>query len=172
MAEFTIRFRGNRAQLKAQITRLPSILQQASTASSRTALARVGNATLKVVYDAFKVKARGRTDQAGQKWQKTVRKKVYPHGILVERGILRSSLQPNKDPAQIGHTIYQVFRIGQGGVSVGTAQPFAMVHHKGKGKIPRRRLWPELRLWPPPWKQAILSAAARGCVDVLREILR
>ena len=174
MPTVTLRFRGTRAQLHARLATLPSILVSASTKEARNTLARAGNAVLDVVVKAFRQKSRGRADATGLRWQKTARRKVYPHGILIEKGILVSSLMPAKDPTHVGTTShFQVFRLGHGKVEVGTSRPFAALNHKGvPGKLPARPIWPRLETWPPTWGQAILTGTAKGFPSLLRELLQ
>lgn len=82
--------------------------------------------------------------------------------ILRDTGLLLNSLSPGVASGA------QVFRVGRGEVIVGTNRKWAWVHHNGSknGRIPQRRLWPDVLRWPGSWWQDIAEQARAGLVDV------
>jgi hypothetical protein len=152
----------------------------------RPLLVRVGLATLQVIHEAFLVKAGGRADDAGVRWQAlspvTVRlspRRRQPVEILRDRDALEESLNP-ADP-EAGWTRaprrrYQVFRLQGRAVTVGTRRPWAWTHHRGlfgpRMRLPQRRLWPALHRWPPRWWQQILRHGRAAMIDLVLAFLK
>lgn len=87
--------------------------------------------------------------------------------VLVDRGILRSTMQPGYLLELIGpdaqyrppHRM-QVFETEMGKVVCGTNHPHAAKHHLGKGHLPVRRLWP--RRIPSPWWSSLFTASIQS----------
>lgn len=85
--------------------------------------------------------------------------------ILRDTGILLNSLSPGVVSSKA------VFRIGRGEVVVGTNRKWAGVHHRGGGRVPQRRLWPEPHKWPATWWQDITEQALAGLVGLTKFLL-
>lgn len=82
--------------------------------------------------------------------------------ILRDTGILFNSLSPGVEDKFSGAE-GQVVRDVAGAVIFGTNAPYALFHHKGKGRR-RRPLWPDPVQWPDAWWNAIAAAGSRGVV--------
>lgn len=163
----TVRYRGTFANLQMALARA---VKKASR--DRRVLAAVGEATLSVIHESFLKKEDGSADAAGLKWsplaEPTVRKKGND-AILVEEGDLQASLKPSKGQKPK----YQVFRIRKNFWEGGTRRPFALAQHRGiPGRLPQRRLWAELRMWPREWWKRIAAAATVEVVNVILRELR
>ena len=163
----TVRYRGTRENLSRLIARAVK-----KATRDRTVLDAAGQATLRVVHEAFLVKVAGGTDAAGLRWQElapaTLRKKLFDR-ILVDGGDLERSLAPGV----VGRTKLQVFRRRGNAVTVGTRRPFALAQHEGiPGRLPQRRLWPRVRDWPAPWWRKIAGAAKMEVVKVIQRTLQ
>jgi hypothetical protein len=87
--------------------------------------------------------------------------------ILRDTFALFNTLSPGTSSAA------SVFRVLRGEVIVGTNRKWAGVHHRGSsdGRIPQRRLWPEVRRWPSSWWEDILEQAQLGVVDLVLYVL-
>lgn len=86
--------------------------------------------------------------------------------ILRDTGLLLNSLSPGVDSE------HQVFRLGTGEVIVGTNRKGAAAHHSGiPGRLPQRRLWPEVNRWPTSWWIDILESARTGLVDITLHLM-
>lgn len=147
---------------------------------------RCGVALLKIIRDAFIIKARGGTDAAGDNWKPLApatlaRRKIGSRGskrrgrlrsvtveILHDTGELLNSLTPHY------HSSASTFRVTPGSISIGTSRKGAMTHHYGSPKkgIPQRRLWPEISKWPSVWWNAILKEAQLGLIDITVKLVR
>jgi hypothetical protein len=65
-----------------------------------------------------------------------------------------------------------VFSVGQNSVKIGTTRKGALAHHKGiPGRLPRRRLWPEVHDWPASWWSAILAPAQKSVIEIIQDAL-
>lgn len=90
-----------------------------------------------------------------------------PVEILHDTGLLLNSLTPGT------HSAEQVFRLGQATVTIGTSRRGALAHHRGvPGRLPQRRLWPELRRWPATWWQDMLDQVRVGLIDMAAQLAR
>jgi len=89
-----------------------------------------------------------------------------PVEILRSTDVLANSLSPGDDSGS------QVFRIGEGSVTVGTSVPYAITHHEGRGHVPQRRLWPEPSKWNGEWWDNIITQVKEGIVDVISAMAR
>lgn len=88
--------------------------------------------------------------------------------ILRDTGVLLNSLSPGVASE------YRVFRVGPGEVIVGTNRKWAWVHHNGSknGRIPQRRLWPEVSKWPKTWWNDILTQIQQGILDLAISLIK
>lgn len=87
--------------------------------------------------------------------------------ILRDTGLLLNSLSPGVV------TQNSVFRVGRGEVIVGTNRKGAAAHHKGvPGRLPQRRLWPEVRKWPVSWWLDVTDQIRQGLVDIAVNIMK
>lgn len=87
--------------------------------------------------------------------------------ILRDRGLLLNSLSPGVASPE------QVFRVGRGEVVVGTNRKGASAHHHGvPGRLPQRRLWPEVRRWPRGWWDDMTDQVKQGAADLAIEVLK
>jgi hypothetical protein len=89
--------------------------------------------------------------------------------ILRDTGVGFNSLSPGVDGPS-GHP-NQVFRTLPNGVMVGTNRKAMAAHHRGSGKLPKRRLWPETNRWPSSWWMELLDAARDGAANILGRML-
>ncbi len=94
-----------------------------------------------------------------------------PAEILRDTGLLFNSLSPGVKPENAGpdppRVDKQVCRLTRSGIIVGTNRLWAGTHHRGvPGRIPQRRLWPEVNRWPRRWWDAILKQASAGVMDI------
>lgn len=85
--------------------------------------------------------------------------------MLVDRGVLRQSLQPgqvseNGPAADYQAEREQIYRDETTQMVVGTKVPYAAAHHAAKSAKRRRRLWPER--FPSDWWRQILGQAVGG----------
>lgn len=81
--------------------------------------------------------------------------------ILRDTGLLLNSLSPGVASKE------RVFRVGPGEVIVGTNRKGARGHHYGvPGRLPQRRLWPEVSKWPKNWWLDIIEAVQQGILDL------
>lgn len=80
--------------------------------------------------------------------------------ILRDTGVLFNSLSPGVESTP-SSAEGQVFRLGRGGVVVGTNVPYAAPQHA------RRRLWPEPANFPASWMTGWANVLARGIAQVL-----
>lgn len=97
--------------------------------------------------------------------------------ILRDLGLLYNSLQPGVQPDQATATPpridRQVFKVQRGAVVIGTRRKWAWTHHKGiPGRLPQRRLWPEVDRWPSEWWNQIVRQARAGVKKMLIENLK
>lgn len=96
-----------------------------------------------------------------------------PDQVLVDRGTLRRSLQPGElivigegaeySPANGD----QLFEEAAGSMVVGSKSKHAKRHHEGKGRLPKRTLWPADL--PETWWQSIVGAAVSG-LETIRSL--
>lgn len=140
-----------------------------------------------LVRQAFVVKSRGGTDEAGITWTpldpKTVarrrsglrkgqkRKKGTqppPVEMLRDTGRLLASLTPTQDGPGPGGIV----RVERGFVLVGTNVKYAAAQHYGTRHIPARPFWPEPGRWPERWKRAILARIREGVAAAVADLLR
>jgi hypothetical protein len=97
--------------------------------------------------------------------------------ILRDTGLLLNSLSPGvvvgeSAPVAPPKVENQVFRVGRGEVIVGTNRKFAATHHRGiPGKLPQRRLWPEVSNWPQNWWTDITRQGVYGLIDIALYLL-
>jgi hypothetical protein len=152
----------------------------------------MGLALLGEIHKAFLERSKGQA-AAGVSWQplaeQTVKAKEREKDrrgaaadILVGTGQLADSLKPGAPPESAGPTPPsvpgQVFRVaprvGKASVAVGSALPYAAVHHHGDQErgIPKRPLWPRPEDWPQAWRQALARQGAAGLVEVILAELR
>lgn len=97
--------------------------------------------------------------------------------ILRDTGLLLTSLTPglpessvSSNPPTVKHQIFQILRDS---VIIGTNRRGARAHHYGvPGRLPRRRLWPDLRRWPKSWWHDIVTTARDGVIAVALAMLR
>ncbi len=170
----------------AALRRLPAALKGrgGATQQVRDTLAAVGTAFLEKVHPAFVLKARGHTDECGLRWAPlspwTIEKRRagrrHPRSVdtvrrddrLIDTGLLVDSLEPLRPRPRAK---YAVFRLRQGGVTVGTSRPFARAQHEGRGRTPQRRLWAAPANWHRDWWDAMLGALRTGAAEVLKKLL-
>lgn len=181
----------NARQTGAVLRGLPAALSARRTggagAAVRKTLVRIGLAVQERIHSSFVAKSKGGSDETGAAWKKlspytlalrrararrrSKGKQQYSTDILRDRGDLEASLRPATTPGQAGDSPprvrLQVFRLAGGSVTVGTRRRHALTHHEGAGKIPQRRLWPEVGSWPTSWWDDILRQAQQGVIDVL-----
>jgi hypothetical protein len=184
----TVSVRASSRQLRQALALLPRIVSGRASGYEtlvRALLVRVGLTALGRVKGAFVVKARGGTDEAGERWAPlapaTVAARRRPRGvrrsgnrpveILRDTGLLLNSLSPALPADLAKHppppVANQVFRLGVAAVMIGTNRKWAWVHHEGlPGKIPQRRLWPAPARWPSAWWQDILEQAREGLIEM------
>ncbi len=82
--------------------------------------------------------------------------------ILRDTGLLLNSLSPGVQSAE------QIFKVGNAEVTIGTNRKGAAKHHTGiPGRLPQRRLWPEIQRWPQSWKDDMVEQARDGLVDII-----
>lgn len=87
--------------------------------------------------------------------------------ILRDTGRLLASLSP-----AIGNNTEnedQVIRFLPGVTEVGTNVEYAEKHHKGEGRCPQRRLWPEPDDWPDNWRELLGKRLKDGFLTLLIE---
>jgi phage gpG-like protein len=181
MIQTTVQVRATRDDIRREIVNLVSTAKAGGHVADAV-MSRVGNAVLKHVSRAFSVKARGGTDEAGERWQPLSRytiarrKAKYngtpPHGneILRETGTLGDSLKPGA--TMMTGPPLQVFSAKNGVAVVGTNRKYAGKHHRGTKYIPQRRLWPAPKKWPPSWWQDLLRVAADGLNNLLIYLIK
>lgn len=190
--QITIRTKKTRRQVLATVNRIPGVLTGRASAGAsderRRTLTGVGLMLLGKIHIAFEAKAGGRADESGLSWpalQKvTVKTKknrqrrggTRSENILRDLDKLERSLRPGTlvtlpPPASSPRVYLQVFRVGRNSVTVGTRREGALRHHEGKGKLPKRRLWPETSSWPASWWAAIQKQVAQGAARALQKLL-
>lgn len=161
----------------------------------------MGMALLQLIQKAYKDKAQGGTDEAGEKWKplspvtierrmkkgrsaediKKLRKLWKSKGwgefsgdaveILIDTGRLFRSLTAGISSGD------QVFRVNPGEVVVGTnaksdeGKPYPADHHYGTMWIPQRRLWPAVENWPQRWHMVLNDVLRRGIMNLIRDLL-
>lgn len=87
--------------------------------------------------------------------------------ILRDTGLLLNSLSPGTGAPE------QVFRTERGAVTIGTNRKGARGHHEGiPGKLPQRRLWPEVNKWPALWWRDIEDQIKQGLVDIAIQLIK
>lgn len=87
--------------------------------------------------------------------------------ILRDTGQLLASLSPT------GPSDEQVLRAEGATISVGTNREGALAHHQGvPGRLPQRRLWPEVSKWPASWWRDILEQVRAGVLAVATSAVR
>ncbi len=141
---------------------------------------RLGLTLLGRIKNAFIVKAKGGTDEAGLRWKplapltKKLRRGKPPYLILRDTGLLLNSLTPGAiTPGASTPPVVpeQVFRLNPGVVTIGTVRPWAWAHHQGlpfrRPPLPQRRLWPEVSHWPSSWWLDLAEQAQQGIVDIV-----
>jgi hypothetical protein len=179
MNETVIYVRAARDEVVKAIQHIP---QEALSGSSvaDAMMTRCGMTALGRIKRAFVTKARGGTDEAGEKWKPlspvTIARRRHrtsppPHmgtEILRDTGLLLNSLSPGIEPA------LNVFRVLPGVVIVGTNRKWAWTHHRGlpKRRIPQRRLWPSVDRWPSSWWLDILEQARQGLIDIAIQLIK
>jgi hypothetical protein len=178
--EITITVRGNKEQVLQIVRHAANGLPK-----TRQVLVRIGLAMQGVISRAFKRKSDGGLDATGAKWKPlspvTVAKKkrTAPQNarrILREHDLLLHSLEPavrpENAPSFPPRRPFQVFRVGPRGIEIGTSRPFALLHHRGTRRLPRRPLWPDPRQWPASWWARVLAEARAGAMKYLAEQMR
>lgn len=164
--------RVSRAAVQQAIAKIPEVALAGGGVADQM-MERVGMTALGRIKRAFVTKARGGTDEAGEKWEplspvtierRRHRRSPPPHTgteILRDTGLLLNTFSP-------GVTDLNVFHVLPGRVIVGTNRKWAYVHHYGSrnGRIPRRRLWPDPSRWPSNWWLEILEQARQGLIDI------
>lgn len=190
MSETTIHSNATHDAIVEAITRLPHEATGGGTAA-RALMTRIGMTVLSRIKRAFVVKARGGTDDAGDRWAPLAPYTIAMRGartkaerarrmknfdkysnrtveILRDTGMLLNSLTPGSASP------HQVFNVGPGSVIIGTNRAGAADHHEGRPErgLPQRRLWPDPRRWPETWRLDILEQAQAGVVDVAAQLLR
>lgn len=84
---------------------------------------------------------------------------------LRDTGVLLNSLSPGGAGS--------VMRVESGAVTVGTNVPYAKYHHNGvPGRLPQRRLWPEVNQWPQSWWRDITDQVKQGLADIAAQVIR
>ena len=96
--------------------------------------------------------------------------------ILRDTGLLLNSLTPGVPAESAGSGIpsvpNQVFRVGEGSVTVGSSVKYAAAHHHGiPGRLPQRRLWSPPSSWPSSHWDGILDHVKQGLIDIVLEKL-
>ncbi len=87
--------------------------------------------------------------------------------ILRDTGLLLNSLSPTLGAPG------QVFRVAGGSVTIGSNRAGAAAHHRGvPGRLPQRRLWPEVGRWPDAWWRDITDQVIAGAVDAAVRLVR
>ncbi len=198
MAERVIHVRASRRQVMRVLSMLPRIASGQSSAAGgvgylrQSLLTRIGLTALSFIKIAFVQKARGGTDEAGERWKPlsayTIARRRHPRGgkpgnqsveILRDTGLLINSLTPGvpvtgtPPPVPPPKPPKQVFRLGRGNIILGTNRQWAWTHHKGiPGRIPQRKLWPDPRQWPKSWWDEILVQAQLGVIDIVIFLLK
>lgn len=242
MIQNTVSVRASNAAVRHALSSIPARLLTGGPIADAM-MVRVGMAVLGRIRQAFVIKARGGTDEAGDKWQplspKTIaysktrqrgrggrtkaekKRNVYPsqalnakqqerwwqvysrylaaykgdkrhaaaaawlvlksegaqtlvdkYGyrqveILRDTGLLLNSLSPGVASAE------RIFRVGPGEVTIGTNRKGAADHHSGiPGRLPQRRLWPEVSRWPSSWWADVQDQVKQGALDLAIEIIR
>ncbi len=185
MPVITIRVRG---PIQGKLKKIREVLVQGGAGQRRLVFA-VGRAVLVKVYEAFKIKSEGGTDESGLKWKPLAdytialkkslkrRKPSISLDILEETGKLLKSLTPPTQTAVApARRTDQVFRIEKNAVVVGTSRAWARANHEGrpnkKPPLPQRRLWPETERWPRSWWRAIAEVAKMEIVQIIIRILQ
>ena len=174
MSQTTITVRASRDDVRKAILTLPQEVV-ISNAAVDDILARCAMVILGRVKQAFIVKARGGTDEAGDKWEplkpatiKRRRGKSQSVEILRDTGLLLNSLSPGMASPN------QVLVLGRGDIVLGTNRKGAAAHHHGvpKRNLPQRRLWPDPDKWPDSWREDVLDAARDGMIQVIAQTIR
>lgn len=166
----TITARLTRGQAAALIRQLPQILAGKlpdPTGEVRNLSLVAGVTALSLIKSAYVVKARGGTDEAGEKWEplapSTLARRRGGGGggsveILRDKGLLFNSLGP------------AAVRAEPGAIIIGTNVPIARYHHRGTQRMPRRRLWPPTSRWPNAWKSLIARKVREGILLLVQRL--
>ncbi len=154
---------------------LPALASRSAALQVRLGLTLLGR-----IKNAFVVKAKGGTDDAGLRWKPLapltlrLRRGKPPYLILRDTGLLLNSLTPGviTSGASTPPPVYkQVFRLAPGVVTIGTVRPWAWAHHVGlpyrRPPLPQRRLWPEVSHWPSNWWLDLAEQGQQGIVDIV-----
>jgi phage gpG-like protein len=193
----TIHTVANREDILKALRELPDVATGESELA-QAMMTRIGLTVLGRIRHAFIVKARGGTDEAGNRWaplrpytiamrgvrgnSKTARaerkRRLQPKNfskysartveILRDTGALLNSLTP------LSASSSQVFDVAHAGsVTIGTNLAYAAAHHEGdpRRNLPQRRLWPDPNDWPPTWWQDIHEQATQGIVEIATRLV-
>lgn len=203
-ATTTIRVKLSRQRVKRVLRLLPRLLSgRVPDPTGRVIDLQIalGFALLQLFQEAYKVKARGGIDEAGDEWKplapstiaRRLRRGRRPGDIqklrelwerfgwgefdeaaveiLIDTGKLFRSLTPGVRSKD------QVFEVRPGEIIVGTNAvsergfPYPAAHHHGTVNLPQRRLWPQVSDWPPRWHEVIRDVFQRGVALLIRDLL-
>lgn len=86
--------------------------------------------------------------------------------ILRDTGLLLNSFSPGVPSKE------QILRTEPGAVILGTNRKGAADHHRGiPGRLPQRRLWPEVSSWPAAWWDRIAGVLRQGTISLVTRML-
>ena len=177
-----LKFNGSRRDLRRSLRLINRVLagKHADKLGIREVFwGRVGNAVLRLVSRAYRVKIGGGTADDGIKWAKLAvatlerrqRKGRTDHQILIETGELLDSLRAGR-----GHTPSgapgQIFDIGPRSVTVGSFQPKADWHQHGNAHLPARPIVPPDGEIPERWLPEVERAIEEAYAEVLEIVVR
>ena len=182
MPTITIRVRKNP---RKKLVKLKDVLRKGGTAMNRL-LFVIGRAVLEKVHPAFVTKSEGGTDESGLRWAplapytvdkkrrlKAKRPSISLDTLTETQLLIKSLTPPSKSARGPSRRKDQVFNVTSDGVEVGTTREWAWTHHHGvPGRIPQRRLWPEVANWPRSWWEHIGEAAKMELVEIITKLLR
>ncbi len=188
MRTITVVTRRSKAEILREIRKLPQ-----TAGKSKDFMTRLGMAVFEQIALNYRRKARGGTDANGLRWKSlapyTLAMRKKREGLLFKRArvtiagveILRvtdrllDSLTPGAPAEQGGVSSAvadQIFRIGDGELTLGTSVEYAVFQHEGfPPKVPARPLWAKPEEWRPAFWRPILSQAAAGMADLIQQVV-
>ncbi len=84
---------------------------------------------------------------------------------ILDRAPIAADMGAKRQKDDIGEgNENQIFQTPPGQLIVGTVDPKASTHQRGRGAVPARPLWPADGILPPPWQQAVSRALEQGLV--------
>lgn len=176
-------FKGTRANLVRSLKLIPLVLSGKypdALGLGPLFWGYIGNAALAFLHTDYEARMRGGSALDGSAWAplsdatlaKRRREGRGDGDILRESYALLESLKPGIEQFAAG-VVGQVFDVEPGGVTVGSAVPYADFHQQGvPGRLPARPIVPVDGQIPQPWEGFIEASMEEAMLKVIEVVLQ